>query len=139
MCFTLHRESVCVCQGWDFFSLPPSLPPSFLFSLIPLPSSPAPLPPPPNTKSVNHKPFFFFVTIANCYLKAQTVAEKVSNLLNLRIKETIFGQQPKVVTTSEEFGGWVRVGILIGKGEEDGGGGYVGGMWVRFDSPWRFS
>lgn len=131
---------MCVCQGWDFFSLPPSLPPSFLFSLIPLPSSPAPLPPPPNTKSVNHKPFFFFVTIANCYLKAQTVAEKVSNLLNLRIKETIFGQQPKVVTTSEEFGGWVRVGILIGKGEEDGGGGgYVGGMWVRFDSPWRFS
>lgn len=37
LCFTLHRESVCVCQGWDFFSLPPppSLPPSFFFSLAP--------------------------------------------------------------------------------------------------------
>lgn len=32
LCFTLHRESVCVCQGWDFFSLPPTSPSVLSFS-----------------------------------------------------------------------------------------------------------
>lgn len=102
LCFMLQREPVCVCQGWDFFSLLPPL--SFFFSLVPLPSSPAPLPPPQTLNQLIINPFcLFLVTIANCYLKAQTFPEKVSNLLYLGIKVTICMLRPKV-TASEEGG-----------------------------------
>lgn len=136
LCFTLHRESVCVCQGWDFFSLPPPLPPSlppFFFSLVPLPSSPGSPSPTPNTKSVNHKPFLSFLVTTNCYLKAQTLRAKVSNLSYLGIKVTIFGWWPKVVTASEEFEGWIRGGILDREGGKGGSWGCVGEVWLPLE------
>lgn len=68
LCFTLQREPVCVCvcQGWDFFSLLPPL--SFFFSLVPLPSSPAPLPPPQTLNQLIINPFCLFF-----WLPSQTV------------------------------------------------------------------
>ena len=131
LCFTLHRESVCVCQGWDFFSLPPSLPPSFLFSLIPLPSSPAPLPPPPNTKSVNHKPFF-------CYHRK--LLSKSSNCCWKSFKPAEFEDQRDHIWTATKGGYHFRGVGRVGKGRDFDrkrvggvGWGYVGEVWLPLE------